>query len=152
MQAGMSYAGYAPWHDLSVAMTVFAGLDELRAGVGQHLGHSDWLEITTQRLDDFAAATGGGEHAEDYLALSLSNFFLPQIVEVRGISMGINYGAEEIRFPRSVYAGCRVRAGAELVTADTVAGGVQAHIRIIIEIEGSEQPACVIESLSRYLA
>ncbi|HSS11446.1 MAG TPA: MaoC family dehydratase [Acidimicrobiales bacterium] len=141
-----------------MAITVFADLDALQAGVGKHLGYSDWLEITPARVDDFALATGAGAETEPYLALSLSNYFLPQIVEVRGISMGINYGANQIRFPSSAAAraGSRVRAGAELVAADPVAGGVaggvQAQIRITVEIEGCEQPACVIESLSRYLA
>ncbi|HSS09375.1 MAG TPA: hypothetical protein VLL25_05795, partial [Acidimicrobiales bacterium] len=99
-------------------------------------------------------ATGAGAETEPYLVLSLSNYFLPQLVEVRGISMGINYGANQIRFPASATAraGSRVRAGAELVSTDPVAGGVQAQIRITVEIEGCEQPACVIESLSRYLA
>jgi hypothetical protein len=140
-----------------VAVTVFADLDALRAGVGSHLGYSDWLEITARRIDDFATATrvpaaGEGVEVEPYLALSLSNYFLPQIVEVRGVSMGINYGANQIRFPAPMPLGSRVRAGAELVAAEPVAGGVQAQIRITVEIEGAEQPACVIESLSRYLA
>jgi len=134
------------------AITVFANLDALQAAAGRHLGYSDWLEITRGRIDDFGRATGGGEDAVSFLVLSLSNYFLPQIVEVRGISMGINYGTNEIRFPVPVQAGSRVRAGAELVAAEPVPGGVQAHIRITIDIEGEEQPACVIESLSRYLA
>ena len=134
------------------AITVFANLDALQAAAGRHLGYSDWLEITRGRIDDFGRATGGGEDAVSFLVLSLSNYFLPQIVEVRGISMGINYGTNEIRFPVPVQAGSRVRAGAELVAAEPVTGGIQAHIRITIDIEGEEQPACVIESLSRYLA
>jgi acyl dehydratase len=124
----------------------------LQAGAGRHLGYSGWLEITPQRIDDFSSATGGGEGAAIFLALALSNYFLPQIIEVQGISMGINYGANEVRFPMPMRAGCRLRAGAELVEAESVSGGAQAHIRITIEIEGEEQPACVIESLSRYLA
>ncbi len=133
-------------------VTAFPDLDALQAGVGRHLGYSDWLEITPRRIDDFARATGGGEDAISFLVLALSNYFLPQIIEVGGISMGINYGTNEIRFPMPVHAGSRVRAGAELVGAEPVTGGVQAHIRITIEIEGEKQPACVIESLSRYLA
>src|SRR5262249_372297 len=109
-------------------------------------------EVTPQRVEDFAGATGGGQDAGSYLPLALSNYFLPQIIEVRGISMGVNYGADEIRFPASVQPGCRLRAGAALIRAEPVAGGVQPHIRIKVESEGGEQPACVIESLSRYLA
>jgi acyl dehydratase len=134
------------------AVTVFANLDALQAGAGRHLGYSEWLEITPRRVDDFARATGGGEDAVSFLVLALSNYFLPQIIEVGGISMGINYGANEIRFPMPVHAGLRLRAGAQLADAEPVSGGVQAHIRITIEIEGEKQPACVIESLSRYLA
>jgi acyl dehydratase len=134
------------------AITVFASLDALQPAAGRHLGYSDWLEITRGRMEDFARATGGGEDAVSFLVLALSNYFLPQIMEVRGISMGINYGTNEIRFPASIQPGCRLRAGAELVAAEPVSGGVQAHIRITIEIEGEEKPACVIESLSRYLA
>ena len=134
------------------AITVFANLDALQAGAGRHLGYSDWLEITPTRMKDFARATGGGEAAVSFLVLALSNYFLPQIIEVRGISMGINYGTNEIRFPVPVQAGSRVRAGAELVAAEPVTGGIQAHIRITIDIEGEDRPACVIESLSRYLA
>ena len=134
------------------AVTVFPDLDALQAGAGRHLGFSDWLEITPGRIDEFVRATGGGEDAVSFLVLALSNYFLPQIIEVRGISMGINYGTNEIRFPVPVQAGSRVRAGAELVAAEPVTGGIQAHIRITIDIEGEDRPACVIESLSRYLA
>jgi acyl dehydratase len=133
-------------------VTVFPDPNALLAGAGQHLGYSDWLEVTSERIEGFARATGAGQEAASYLALALSNYFLPQIIEVGAISMGINYGTNEIRFPVPVHAGSRLRAGAELVRAQPVPGGVQAHIRITIEIEGEKQPACVIESLSRYLA
>ena len=151
------------------AQTVLNGLDEVRAAVGRHLGHSEWLEITQDRVDLFADATGdhqwihvdpqraaagpfGGPIAHGYLTLSLSNLFLPQIVEVRGVSMGVNYGTEKVRFPAPVLVGSRIRAGAELVEATEVAGGVQTLIRITIEIEGGSKPACVIDSLSRWYA
>jgi acyl dehydratase len=135
-----------------VEITVFANLDALESGAGQHLGHSEWLEITPRRIEDFARATGGGQDSASYLPLALSNYFLPQILEVGGISMGVNYGANQIRFRAPVPAGCRLRAGAELIRTEPVPGGVQALIRITVEIEGEEQPACVIDSLSRYLA
>jgi acyl dehydratase len=134
------------------ARTVFANLEDLQAAAGRHLGYSEWLEITAGRMKEFARATGSGEDAVNFLVLALSNYFLPQMIEVQGISMGVNYGANEIRFPTAVHPGSRLRAGAELVAAEPVSGGVQAHIRITIEIEGEKQPACVIESLSRYLA
>ena len=152
-----------------MAATVMRGLDELRAAVGQHLGYCEWVTITQQQVQNFADATGdqqwihvdveratagpfGGPIAPSYLTLSLSNLFLPQIVEVRGISMGVNYGVDKVRFPSPVPVGSRVRGGAELVSATDIAGGVQTTIRITIEREGAEKPACVIDSLSRWMA
>jgi acyl dehydratase len=152
-----------------MAPTVFASPDELPGAVGRHLGYSDWLEITQERVNLFAEATGdhqwihvdpvraaagpfGGTIAHGYLTLALSNYLMPQILEVRGISMGINYGTNKVRFPGPVPVGSKIRAGAELVAADPIPGGVQATIRITIEMEGGEKPACVIESVSRFLS
>ncbi len=152
----------------TVAQTVFEGVGALRDAVGDHLGYSDWLEITQDRIDLFAEATGdhqwihvdparaaegpfGAPIAHGYLTLSLSNFFLPQIVEVRGISAGVNYGADKIRYPAPVRVGAKVRGGAELLQVVDVPGGVQTTMRITIEVEGDAKPACVIESVSRYL-
>jgi acyl dehydratase len=152
-----------------MAQTVFENLDEVKAGVGRHLGYSDWLTIDQARIDQFADATGdhqwihvdpdraadgpfGATIAHGYLTLSLSNYFLPQILDVRGISMGVNYGMNKVRFPAPVPVGSRVRGGAELIAADEIEGGVQTTVLITIEIDGSDKPACVIESLSRYLA
>jgi acyl dehydratase len=129
---------------------VFTSLDEVRAAVGCHLGVSDWLEVTQNQLDRFAAATGDPGH--DYLALALTNLFLPQIVEVRGASLGVNYGTGAVRFPAPLRDGSRVRGTAELVACDEVAGGVQTTIRITVEVEGGLDHACVVESLSRWLA
>ena len=79
------------------------------------------------------------------------NRFLPEIVEVRGISMGVNYGADRIRFPAPVKVGSRIRGGAELIEVEnTKDGGVQAKIRVTVEIEGGERPACVVDTISRY--
>jgi acyl dehydratase len=151
-----------------MAQTVLDGIDEVKAAVGRELGTSGWLEIDQARIDQFAEATGdhqwihvdpvraaagpfGITIAHGYLTLSLSNALLPEIVEVRGVSMGVNYGVDKVRFPSPVPVGSRVRARAELVAADDVAGGVQTTMRITIEVEGGEKPACVIESVSRYL-
>lgn len=149
--------------------TVFASPTELEGAVGDHLGYSDWVDITQERIDLFADATGdhqwihtdparaaegpfGTTIAHGYLTLSLTNMLLPQIVRVEGISMGVNYGADKVRFPAPVPCGSRVRAGAELAAVDPVPGGVQAKIVVTVEIEGSAKPACVVESLSRFLA
>jgi acyl dehydratase len=152
-----------------MALTILHGIDEVRAAAGRHLGHSDWLEITQERIDRFAEATGdhqwihvdparaaegpfGATIAHGYLTLSLTNYFLPQIVEVQGVSMGVNYGVNKVRFPAPVRVGAKVRAGAELVAVDEVAGGVQTTMVITVEVAGADKPACVVESLSRYLA
>ena len=148
--------------------TVFESPSELKDAAGQHLGHSDWLEIDQARIDKFADATGdhqwihvdperaaegpfGACIAHGYLTQSLVNYFLPQIIEVRGISMGVNVGADKLRFPAPVPVGSRVRGAGELVSVEeTKDGGVQTKVRVTVEIEGSERPGCVIETLSRY--
>jgi acyl dehydratase len=148
--------------------TVFQHPKELAGAVGRHLGHSDWLEITQERIDQFARATGdhqwihvdperakrgpfGKTIAHGYLTQSLVNFFLPQIVEVRGIAMGINYGADRLRFPAPVPVGAKLRGSAELLAVEeTRDGGVQAKFRVTVEIEGSDKPGCVIDTISRY--
>jgi acyl dehydratase len=84
--------------------------------------------------------------------MSLVNLFLPQIMEVRGISMGVNYGADRLRFPAPVKVGARVRGGGELVMVEEVKGGaVQATVRVTVEVEGSDRPGCVVETISRFI-
>ncbi|NVK44030.1 MAG: MaoC family dehydratase [Oceanospirillaceae bacterium] len=135
--------------------------------VGEELGHSDWLRIDQARIDLFAEATGDHqwihvdpERAKDgpfgaciahgYLTLSLVNLFLPQILEVRGISMGVNYGCERARFPSAVKVGSRVRGRGELVAVEAIKDAVQATIRVTVEVEGAGRPACVVDTISRY--
>jgi acyl dehydratase len=155
--------------EMTMAQTVLDGIDEVKAAVGRHLGTSDWLEIDQGRIDQFADATGdhqwlhvdperaaagpfGSTIAHGYLTLSLSNALLPEVVDVRGFAMGVNYGMGKVRFPAPVPVGARIRASVELAAADDVTGGVQTTMLITVEIEGGAKPACVIESLSRYLA
>jgi acyl dehydratase len=148
--------------------TVFKTPADLEAAVGQHLGYSDWLEIDQARIDKFADATGDHQWihvdperakagpfgkciAHGYLTQSLVNYFLPQIVDVQGISMGVNYGADKLRFPAPVPVGSKIRGGGELVSVDrTKDGGFQATVRVTVEIEGSTRPGCVIDTISRY--
>lgn len=151
-----------------MAATVLNGPDDVRAHLGRHLGHSEWITVDQDRVNLFADATGdhqwihvdvdraasgpfGAPIAHGYLTLSLSNYFLPQIVEVQGFSAGVNYGVDKVRFPSPVKVGSRVRAGAELTAVSEVTGGLQTTIVITVEVEGSNKPACVIESLSRWL-
>ncbi|MBO6754575.1 MAG: MaoC family dehydratase, partial [Spongiibacter sp.] len=88
--------------------------------------------------------------AHGYLTLSLVNMFLPQIIDVQGISMGVNVGCERIRFPAPVPVGSRVRGVGELLSAEELKGGVQSVVRITVEIEGGDRPACVVDTISRY--
>lgn len=149
--------------------TIFKSPAELLSAQGKQLGHSEWLKIEQDRINLFADATGdhqwihvdpekaksgpfGACIAHGYLTLSLVNYFLPQIVDVQGISMGVNYGADKVRFPAPVPVGSRVRGSGELIKVEEVKGGVQATIRVTVEIEGSDRPACVIDTISRYFA
>ena len=151
-----------------MAATTLDGPDAVRAAVGTHLGYSEWLHVDQDRVNLFADATGdhqwihvdverakngpfGAPIAHGYLTLSLSNLFLPQIVEVVGFSTGINYGVDKVRFPSPVKVGDRVRAGAQLTEVSEVTNGLQTKIVITIEVDGSNKPACIIESLSRWL-
>ncbi len=149
--------------------TVFNHPSELKASEGKHLGVSEWLEIDQDRIDKFAEATGdhqwihvdperakdgpfGSTIAHGYLTQSLVNLFLPQIIDVRGISMGVNYGADKLRFPAPVPVGSRVRGSAELLKVEEVKNGaIQSTVRVTVEIEGSDRPACVIDTISRYV-
>ena len=147
--------------------TIFNTPADLKNAVGQHLGYSEWLTITQERINLFADATGdhqwihvdpvrakdgpfGACIAHGYLTLSLVNRFLPQIVEVRGIRMGVNYGVDKVRFPAPVRVGARLRGGGELINVEEVKGGVQATIRVAVEIEGSDRPGCVVDTISRF--
>jgi len=148
--------------------TVFQNPADLASAIGKPLGKSGWLEITQDRIDRFAEATGDHQWihvdpvraaqgpfkktiAHGYLTQSLVNHFLPQIVEVHGISMGINYGADRLRFPAPVPVGSRVRGSAELLAVEKQKdGSFQAKLRVTVEIEGSERPGCVIDTISRY--
>jgi acyl dehydratase len=152
----------------SIGMATFQSAAELKAAVGKHLGYSDWLQIDQQRIDRFAEATGdhqwihvdperaksgpfGATIAHGYLTLSITNKFLPQLVSVPAAKLGINYGTNKVRFPAPVKVGSRVRCGAELLEASDVPGGVQVIVRISVEVEGSDKPACVVESITRYV-
>ena len=146
---------------------VFASTESLLAAVGSTLGTSDWLTIEQSRVDLFADATDdhqwihvdaeraksgpfGATIAHGYLTLSLMSYFLPQLLEVQ-MQMGVNYGCDKVRFPNAVRVGSRVRGHGQLIAAEaTKDGGVQATIRVTVEIEGQDRPACVADTISRY--
>lgn len=146
---------------------VFATPAGLIEGIGERFGPTDWLEIAQDRIDLFAQATEdrqwihvdparaeqgpfGGTIAHGYLTLSLVNHFLPQLIEVRGIAMGVNVGVDRLRFLAPVHSGASIRAVGELTAAAGAKGGVQCTIRVTIEIDGAETPACVVDTISRY--
>ena len=149
-------------------MRVFKTPHELIDCVGEELGETDWLEIDQARVNLFADATGdhqwihvdvekakqgpfGGPIAHGYLTASLANYFLPQLLDVQGTSMGVNYGCDKIRFPSPVPVGSKVRGTGSLTSAEeTKDGGIQAKVTVKIEVEGQERPACVIETISRF--
>jgi acyl dehydratase len=147
--------------------TTIDGIDGLKACVGQHLGYSDYVEITQERVNLFAEATGdhqwihvdverakagpfGGPIAHGYLTLSLGPVLLPEILQVSGITMGVNYGTNKVRFPSPVPVGAKLRLGATLAGVEDVTGGAQLTIALVFEIEGAPKPACVAEVVYRY--
>jgi acyl dehydratase len=137
--------------------------------IDQHLGYSRSVEITQERVDLFADATGdhqwihvdierakagpfGGPIAHGYLTLSLLPGLLPEVFAVSGISMGVNYGLNKLRFPAPVPVGSKLRVGIKLVSAEDVAGGAQVAMEATFETEGSTKPSCVAEIVFRYYA
>ncbi|BBX03584.1 dehydratase [Mycolicibacterium moriokaense] len=149
-------------------MKTFNGLDELAAAEGTQLGPSDWLEVTQERVNLFADATDdhqwihvdpekaasgpfGGTIAHGLLTLSLLPHFTHQLYTVNNVAMAINYGYNKVRFITPVKVGAKIRARAEISKVDKLDGGVQATMTLTVEIEGSEKPAAVAESIVRFL-
>ena len=145
---------------------VITGIDGLKAAVGQHLGYSEYMEITQERVGKFADATGdhqwihvdveraksgpfGGPIAHGYLTLSLGPMLYPTVVRIEGFSMGVNYGANKVRFPSPVPVGARLRLGVKLLEVEEIAGGVQTTMEFTFECEGAAKPSCVAEIIFR---
>jgi acyl dehydratase len=145
------------------------GLYEIRALVGEDLGKSAWLEITKDRVNLFADATDdhqwihvdperaaagpfGATIAHGYLTLSLVIPLFNDLLKVSGISMGINYGLDKLRFPAPVKVGSKIRLGGTVAQVDDVPGGVQALVDLTIEIEGAPKPALAARGIYRYYA
>jgi acyl dehydratase len=145
------------------------GLDELKKLAGSDLGASEWIEVTQERIDTFADATGdhqwihvdperakdgpfGAPIAHGYLTLSLFIPLFTELLEVEGVSTKVNYGLNKVRFPSPVKAGSRIRLVAKLASVEEVPGGVQIAVDGTIEIDGGGKPAAVLQSLSRFYA
>ncbi len=134
---------------------------------GTALGPTDWLLIDQARVNGFADVTGdhqwihvdpdraktgpfGGTIAHGYLTMSLVNYFLPQLIEVQGFAHAVNVGADRLRFLAPVRVGARIRGVGEIMTVEEIKGAVQSVVRVTVEIEGDEKPACVVDTISRY--
>jgi acyl dehydratase len=149
-------------------MIVFESADALLAAIGRDLGATEWMTVTQERVNTFADATDdhqwihvdpvkakdgpfGACVAHGYLTLSLAARFMPQLIEVRNMKMGVNYGCDKVRFPAPVRVGARIRGRGELVAVERAKdGGLQSTLRLTVEIENEPKPACVVDTISRY--
>jgi acyl dehydratase len=139
-------------------------MKDLPGLVGTEVGVSDWLEITQDRVNTFADATGdhqwihvdveranremGGPIAHGYLTLSLIPFLSAGMLPVKGVTRGINYGSDKVRFTNMVRIGKKVRLRQKLLSVEPKAGGLQLKNECTIEIEGETRPACVAETMT----
>ena len=147
--------------------TLFSSAGQLLAAQGLDLGRTDWLLLTQERIDLFAEATGdhqwihvdperaangpfGACIAHGYLTLALANLFMPQLMQFDNLAMGVNYGSDRVRFPAPVKVGSHVRGHGQIVRVQMLGQAVEAVVRISVEIEGSERPGCVVDTISRY--
>ncbi|WP_055525474.1 MaoC family dehydratase [Streptomyces graminilatus] len=145
------------------------GIDELKKLAGSDLGTSEWIEVTQERINTFADATGdhqwihvdpekaaagpfGAPIAHGYLTLSLFIPLFTELLDVQGVTTKVNYGLNKVRFPSPVKVGSKIRLVGRLADVEDVPGGVQIAVDGTIEIEGAPKPAAVLQSLSRFYA
>ena len=148
---------------------IFDGLSELASSAGTDLGTTEAMAVDQARIDRFADATGdhqwihvdpqrassgpfGGTIAHGLLTLSLLPTLLNSLYRVDGISMAVNYGLNKVRFPSPVPVGSLLRASARIVAAEELPGAVQVTFSTSIAAEGASKPACVVESVARFVA
>jgi acyl dehydratase len=148
-------------------VTHVKSIDELTALVGTHLGYSEYVTISQEQVNRFAEATGdhqwihvdpekaaagpfGHTIAHGYLTLSLLPVLLGGVMKVDGVAMGVNYGANKVRFTSPVAVGAEIRAGATLASVDDVSGGVQVALDVVVEARDAPKPSCVAQVLFRY--
>jgi acyl dehydratase len=147
--------------------TVVNGLEEITALAGTDLGRTGWTEVTQERVNTFADATGdhqwihvdperavaespfGGPIGHGFLTLSLFVPMWSQVLVVSDMTMGVNYGLNKVRFPAPVPVGSKIRLTATLVDVEEVKGGLQLIVGGVVEREGSDKPVCVLESVTR---
>ncbi|NMO01439.1 MaoC family dehydratase [Gordonia sp. TBRC 11910] len=150
-------------------MRTFAGIEDFANAAGEPLGTTDWVEVDQARINTFADATGdhqwihvdpdaaangpfGGTIAHGFLTLSLLPVLWHELYTVEGITMAVNYGLGKVRFVSPVLAGAKVRATAQIVEVTRLGGAVQGTLSTTIEVDGSDKPAAVVESIVRYVA
>ena len=143
-------------------------MEGLRSSAGTHLGASEWSEMTQAQVDEFASLTGdhnflhvdperakatsfGGTIAHGFLSLSLLAP-VTQRLQVTDAAASVNYGLDKVRFPAPLPVGSQWRGTAEIVDVTEVRGGLQAKMVATIEVNGSDRPAVVAESLIRFYA
>lgn len=146
-------------------MKVFDGIEEFATAVGTHLGDSEWMEVTQQMIDQFAASTRddqwihvdieraqngpyGRTIAHGYLTSSLISAMRLQAYQVHGLALILNYGSNKVRYPATVPVGSRLRGSFELLSLTPVSLGMQAITKVTVQLQGSEKPACVAETVS----
>jgi acyl dehydratase len=148
-------------------MRIFDGLDEIRSAVGQEIGVSEWIEITQDRIDQFAEATcdeqwihvdqeraerelpGGRTIAHGLLSLSLAPMFIRSVMGLKGLRNTLNYGADRIRYLAPVPAGSKLRGRTTIAEAEDVPpNGLRVNYHVVIEIEGGQRPACVADLIA----
>ena len=151
-------------------MKIFTGFDEIKAAVGKEIGASEWVEITQDRINRFAAATcdeqwihvdqerakhelpGGKTIAHGLLSLSLAPMFIRSVMGLKGLKTTLNYGADRIRYLSPVPAGAKLRGRVTIAEAEDVPpAGLRVHYRLVIEIEGGPRPACVAELIALHM-
>jgi acyl dehydratase len=147
-------------------MKSFATLAELQNLVGQEIAVGDWVEVTQERIQRFAEATGdhqwihvdperakagpfGTTIAHGFLTLSLLPEMAANAFEVRDTKMGVNYGLNRVRFPAPVPSGSRLRGHFRLLKYEPLEGGAQLTTEVKMEREGSDKPVCIVESVAR---
>ena len=139
-------------------------MSDLPKLVGQEVGVSDWVLVDQDRVNRFADATGdhqwihvdveratremGGPIAHGYLTLSLIPYLSAGMLPVKGVTRGINYGSDKVRFTNMVRVGKRVRLRQKLIGVEPKGGGLQLKNECTIEIEGEDRPACIAETIS----
>lgn len=148
--------------------TSLAGIAGIKENLGNHLGFGPWVEVSQERINQFAEATGdhqwihvdvekaktgpyGKTIAHGLLTLSMIGVLAREVFRFEGFKMGVNYGYEKVRFPSPVPVGSKLRVGAKVISADEIANGIQTTLELTVEVEGASKPACVAQMIFRHM-